>query len=246
MSGYVPGVVAERTQWAPGLVTLRVEAAVAPHRAGQFRNLALEVGGERVKRAYSMASAPGAPLELLLNRVADGVLSPVLTELPVGASLWVDPTPQGFFTLDYVPRARDLWLVATGTGLAPFVALWREGELWRRFERVVVVHGVRTAAELAYRDELSALVQARPGQLSQVSITSREDVSGLLHGRVTTALVDGSLERRAGVCLDPAYSHVLLCGNPAMIDELSTLLAARDLVKHRVRRPGHVSFEKYW
>jgi ferredoxin--NADP+ reductase len=247
MQGWSAGHLIARRDWAPGLSTLTVEAEVEPWIPGQFVNLALEVGGAVERRSYSVASAPGGPLAFLVTEVPGGVLTPSLLRLAPGDPVFVEPKPQGFFTLKWVPPAAELWLVATGTGLGPFLALLASSEPWERFERVVLVHGVREPAHLAHHDELRALVEARAGRFSLVSAVSREPGTGdVLHGRVTTLLGDGSLERVAGVTLDPARSHLMLCGNPAMIEEMTALLAARGLRKHRVRTPGHITFEKYW
>ena len=243
--GHDPGVpgwletkVAGVHTWAPGLVTLTLEARL-DFRAGQFVYLALQAD-TRVSRSYSMASAPGAPLEFFLVGVEGGALSPSLVGLEVGAPVQVQSLVAGHFTLERVPDARDLWLVATGTGLGPYISMLRTDEPWQRFERVIVVHGVRHARHLAYRDEL----QGR--DLTWVPLVSREDCPEALPGRVSDALASGALEARAGVTLDPAHSQVLLCGNPAMIADMRRLLDARGLTRNRPRAPGQVTFEKYW
>jgi ferredoxin--NADP+ reductase len=246
MSGWSEGRLLSRRDWAPGLSTLRVEADVEPFQPGQFVNLSVEGAAEGDRRSYSIASPPGAPLEFLVTEVAGGALTPRLLALEVGDRLLVERKPQGFFTLRWVPPARDLWMVATGTGLGPFLSILKSEEVWQRFERVVVVHGVRDARHFAHQAELEAMKGARPA-LHTVGIVSREaPPPGMLAGRVTTALESGALERAAGSTLDPANVHVMLCGNPAMIDEMMTLLAARGMRKHRVRTPGHISVEKYW
>jgi ferredoxin--NADP+ reductase len=170
-----------------------------------------------------------------------------LLGLGPGDPLLVERKPQGFFTLKWVPEARELWCVATGTGLGPFLSILRSPELWQRFERVVVAHGARDALHLPHRDDLDVLAAEHPGALVSVGLVSREPgTSGLLHGRVTTALADGSLERAAGTSIDANRTHVMLCGNPEMVEEMISLLAARGLKKHRVRNPGHITVEKYW
>lgn len=246
MNGFVEGRVAARRDWAPGLITLTVDAEIEPFVAGQFVNLGLESAGELTRRSYSIASAPGAPLEFYLKEVPAGALTPQLTRLEVGARVLVERKPQGFFTLAYVPQCRELWLVATGTGLGPFVAMLRGSEVWQRFERLSVVHGVRHVEHLSYADELAALATAHRSRLSYTPIVSGGLHGSALPGRVTTAFADGSLEARAGLALDPEKSHLLLCGNPDMILELTAVLAQRGLRKHRVRTPGHISSEKYW
>lgn len=233
-----------RTEWAPGLITLRL--GVEPSfEAGQFFNLALYLDGEFTRRAYSAASAPGEPLEFFIAEVNDGEFSPALFALGEGQHVWVEDKPQGFFTLRYVPDATDLWLVATGTGLGPFIAMLRSGQVWERFRRVVVVHGVRDTAQLAYRAELAAWSEQRA--LGVVTCLSRAAAAPpLLHGRVTQALANGSLEAAAGISISPEHSHIMLCGNPEMVAEMSALLHERGLSKHRQRKPGHITTEKYW
>ncbi len=236
-------VVAKRI-WAPGLATLQLRAETERFEAGQFFNLGLIVDGELERRAYSASSAPGSPLEFFIARVDDGAFSPALFALREGDSLWVERKPQGFFTLRYVPQAKHLWLIATGTGLGPFIAMLRSGELWSRFERVIVVHGVRDASQQAYQNELAELSQQH--KVALVTCASRVTGPDLVAGRVTRALSDGSLEASAGAGIRPEDSHVMLCGNPAMIGEMTDLLKARGLAKHRVRKPGHITTEKYW
>ena len=246
MNGFEQGRVAARHDWAPGLITLTVDATIEPFNAGQFVNLGLELNGEFVRRSYSIASVPGAPLEFYLKEVPGGALTPHLTRLQHGATVWVERKPQGFFTLAYVPPCRELWLVATGTGLGPFLAMLRGTELWQRFERVSVVHGARLPAHLSYAEELAALSAKHAGRLSYTQLVSGGQHGSALPGRVTTAFADGTLEARAGLTLDPERSHLLLCGHPDMILELTAVLANRGLRKHRVRTPGHITSEKYW
>jgi ferredoxin/flavodoxin---NADP+ reductase len=226
-------------------LTLRV-AARPTFRPGQFMNLGLQLPSGFVSRSYSLASAPGEELEVLLARVGEGALTPALFDLAVGAELSLDPKPQGFFTFDYVPPHRELWMLATGTGLGPFISMLRSGEAFARAERVVLVHGARTAADLAYRAELEELVRDKAGGFVYVPVLSRKPEPDLLQGRLTGALASGQLEQRAGLKLAPEASHVLLCGNPAMIDEVIAQLAERGLRRHRQRNPGHITTEKYW
>jgi ferredoxin--NADP+ reductase len=246
MSGWSEGRLVSRRDWAPGLSTLRVEADIEAFSPGQFVNLSVRGAADDDRRSYSLASPPGSALEFLVTEVRGGRLTPTLFALVPGDPVLVERKPQGFFTLRWVPPARDVWMVATGTGLGPFLSIVKSGELWARFERVVLVHAVREAAHLAHRAELDALAAARPS-LSLVRIVSREHADApLLAGRVTSALGDGSLERAAGVSLDPAHSHVMLCGNPQMIEDMTERLALRGMRKHRVRSPGHITVEKYW
>lgn len=235
-----------RKDWAEGLTTFRFDVTIADFEPGQFVNVAVDESKPSDRRSYSVASAPGAPLELYVTRVPGGTLSPGLFEKKLGDAVLVSSNASGFFTLDWVPQARDLWLISTGTGLGPFVSMVRSGKLWPRFERVVVVNGVRMAAHLGYRDELVAMTHEPDRELRYVPLVTREDVPEALRARVPAAIASGELERHAGVELSPDHSHVMLCGNPDMIKETLEALAARGLRKHKRREPGHVSMEKYW
>lgn len=237
--------VVRRRDWAPGLMTLAL-AERPQFRPGQFMNLGLHLPGGFVSRSYSLASAPGRELEVLLARVGEGALTPALFELQVGAAVSLDPKPQGFFTFDYVPPHRELWLLATGTGLGPFLSMLRSGQAFERAERVLLVHGTRGPTELAHRDELTALVTERAEKFRYLPVLSREAEAGSMHGRVTHVLESGELERRADTKIQAESSHIMLCGNPAMIDEVTAQLLARGLRRHRQRTPGHITTEKYW
>jgi ferredoxin--NADP+ reductase len=243
---WVKGRVTDRRDWDEGLCSLFVDAPLGSFRPGQFINVGLSLGGQRVRRAYSPASAPGAPLELYLVRVPGGALSPHLYRLQIGDELDVDTEAHGFFVLSELPRARDLWLLATGTGLGPYLAMLRDGAILDSFERVTLVHGVRRAAQLGYREELVALERSSSMKFRYLAATSRDESAQALHGRITSLYRSGELERAAACPLAPQVAHVMLCGNPDMISEMMTHLALKGLKKHRRREPGHITTEKYW
>jgi ferredoxin--NADP+ reductase len=247
MNGWVGASLLARHDWADGLATFRFDAELEPFEPGQWLKIALTIEGERVSRAYSLASAPGQAPELFLNRVAEGVFTPALFQLAPGARVEIQTKAQGFFTPKWLPPAEDLWMVATGTGLAPYISWLRIASTWESFRRIVVVHGVRSASQLAYRDEIHEHARKHDERLTWVPVVSREpEAPDVVHGRVTSALESGELEDRAGLALDAARSHVLLCGNPEMIREMTELLARRGLVRHRQRKPGHVTAESFW
>jgi ferredoxin--NADP+ reductase len=235
-------------EWAPGLRSLRLDGRVGPFRAGQFVNLALDLDGQRVQRSYSLASPPGAPPELLLVEVPGGRLTPALFARRVGDPVLLCPQAAGHFTLELVPSAPLLWLLCSGTGLAPYLSMLRTEEPWARFGRVVLVHAVSARAHLACGEELEALGAAHGGRLTRVPVVSRErDLPpGHLAGRIPALLQSGALEAQAGAVIDPAGSQVLVCGNPGLIAEVRALLEARGLRKNRRREPGQLTTEAYW
>lgn len=244
---WVESRIARRHDWAEGLISLTLDVVVSPFVPGQYVNLGLDLAGTRVKRSYSLASGAGEPSEFYLSEVPGGVLTPDLFARGEGDSLWIDDRPLGFFTLQQVPEARHLWLFATGTGLGPFVAMLKGEEIWRRFSRIVLAHGVRQRSHLGYSESLAGWARERAPQFSYLPLITREPAPpGALHGRLPQLIESGALEASAGLRLEPEGTHVLLCGNPNMLSDAQTALAARGLVKHRPRKPGHVSVESYW
>ncbi|MBV8032700.1 MAG: ferredoxin--NADP reductase [Betaproteobacteria bacterium] len=241
---WLAGRVVENRHWTETLFSLRVEGAPLEFEAGQFVRLALDVDGERVARAFSFVNPPSDPVHEFFGVVVpEGPLSPRLARLAPGQTLYLAKRAAGFLVLSEVPDAQTLWLLATGTGLAPFLSILRTDAPWRRFRRVVLVHAVRFARELVYQELISGL--KRP-EFSYLSFVSREAHAGSLAGRIPAAIADGRLEAAAAVPLAAADSHVMLCGNPDMLRDAQAALAERALRKHRRRAPGHITVESFW
>jgi ferredoxin--NADP+ reductase len=246
MSGWLDGRVLENRQWTDTLFSLRVAAPRLPFEAGQFVRIALDIGGERIPRPFSFVNAPEDPvLEFYGVIVPGGPLSPHLARLKAGDPLYVADNPAGWLILTEVPAAEDLWLVATGTGIAPFLSILRTEEPWQRYKRVILVHGVRNANELVYGDLINRLMLAHSGKLSYVRFVSREQLPGVLAGRIPAAVGDGRLEA-AAAAISPERSQFMLCGNPDMLKDMAVALAGRGLKKHRRRSPGQITVESFW
>ena len=247
MPKWCPAVVAAKKVWTDGLFTLAIKTdGVQPFAAGQFLHLALGDEAERVNRPYSVASPHGEDLEFFIVRVDEGELTPRLWNLDVGDSVDVSERAAGSFTLKKTPDAEILWLVSTGTGLAPYIAMLRTDEPWERFEKVVVVHGVRYEVDLAYTEELKTLEEKFAGRFKLVQSLTRENKDGVLHGRIPNLVEDGTLEEFVGWKMNKDNSSVLLCGNPAMLDDMESKLGEREMKKHRSKSPGQIVLERYW
>ena len=251
MSKWVQGTVVGRRDWADNLYSLEVAAPEVGFTAGQFARLALPAppgaAEPMLGRPYSFVNPPDrAPHEFYIVTVPEGPLTPRLAQLRVGDPLWLLRTANGFFSVAEVPAADVLWCLATGTGLAPFLSILRTPEPWQRFGRVVLVHAVRRTCELTYRDTLADIAAAHPGAFTRVSMVSREAHPGALAGRIPAAIEDGRLEAAAGVALTVANSQLMLCGNPAMVEDAKKVLVARGLRRHRRREPGQITAESYW
>ena len=215
--------------------------------AGQFVRLAIETTGELIARPFSFVNAPQDPvMEFYGIVVPEGPLSPQLARLAPGERLQVATNPAGFLVLSEIPEAQSLWLISTGTGIAPFLSILQTETPWKRFRNVVLVHAVRHARELVYRDLIGGKLKDQPGQFHYVTLVSREEAPGALTGRIPAALRDGRLEAAAGVELGAQTSQVMLCGNPDMLKDTTAALDERGMRKHRRRSPGHISLESFW
>ncbi|MFI7966598.1 ferredoxin--NADP reductase, partial [Acinetobacter baumannii] len=197
--------------------------------AGQFARIGLKVGDELVVRAYSVVSSPfDETLEFFSIVVPDGAFTSNLQHLKVGDELYLEKIPYGYLTLARCqqPLPHDLWLLATGTGLAPFLSMLQDFETWSNYQKINLVYSVRTAAELAYVDRIQEIAETfGEGHLGFkfIPIITR-DPSTPLHERLPVLIENGELEKVAGLELSPASSHVMLCGNPQMVDDTKEAL----------------------
>ena len=246
MSDWVKGRVTAKKNWGEHLFSLQFEAPMGEFKAGQYAKVALDLGETRVGRPYSLVNAPHQrPLEIYFNEVPEGPLSPRLSALDMGDPLWLCSKARGVFTMDNVVARRHLWLLATGTALGVYLSILRTNEPWDLFERVVLVHGVRNRAELSYAKTVAEVQEARGEQFVFVPTLSRERTAGILNGRITHLLENGALEERAGIRIHADDSHLMLCGNSEMIEDVRALLEHRGLRRHRRHDPGHYTTEQY-
>lgn len=222
---------------------------------GQFARIGIrKESGEVIWRAYSIVSAPHeAFLEFFLVILPTGEFSSRVGRFNIGDELLVEQMPQGFLTVDRFRqpgREQDLWLIATGTGLAPYVSMLRDEAIWTRFEHIVLVLSVRERHDLGYTEELEQLAaaHAKPGmaKFHFVKTLTRDTLHGAQRGRVNALLESGALEAAAGVRLSDARSRFMLCGNPEMVESMRALLKSRGFRMNRKLEPGHIIVENYW
>jgi len=246
MSSWLEGRVLENRHWTDTLFSLRVAAPRLGFAAGQFVRIALDIGAERVARPFSFVNAPEDPvMEFYGVVVPEGPLSPRLAELSAGERLYVADNPAGFLVLAEVPPAEDLWMLATGTGIAPFLSILRTEEPWERYRRVILVHAARYAKELVYGDLILEFQGKFGNKFKSIKFVSREQAPDTLAGRIPGAIRDGRLEK-AGGAISPERSRFMLCGNPGMLKDVTAALAGRGFRKHRRRAPGHITVESFW
>jgi len=243
---WLSGKIVEKTQWNERLFSLRIQADFNGFLSGQFVRVALDIDGERVARPYSLVNTPEDNLlEIYFDIVPEGPLSPKLAELDVDDEICVTSKANGFLTVDEVPECKHLWLFATGTGVGPFLSILKNQETWQRFEKIVLAYSVRDLSELAYRERIAEIEKQHADQFVFVPVVTRENAEGAMSKRIPDGIEDGSLEGRAGISINQTDSHIMMCGNSAMISDVTACLEKRGLRKHRRREPGHITTEKY-
>jgi ferredoxin--NADP+ reductase len=221
---------------------------------GQFARLGVRGAGsdEIVWRAYSIASAHyDEHLEFFSVVVPGGAFTSRLSKLSEGDEILVERKSYGFLTTDRFEAGRDLWMLATGTGLAPFLSILHDLATWESYDNLVLVQSVRTQPELAYEDlirgfESSEYYAELAHKLRYARIVTREPVPGTLRDRVTKLLANGVLEENIGLRLDHERSRIMLCGNPEMVEDSRKLLIERGFRLSRRGEPGHLAVENYW
>ena len=263
-------VLASRIEVAPGLVIIRVVPdgwELADFLPGQFAVLGLPGSSPRdpfadpedppaepdklIRRSYSIASSSRAReyLEFYVALVHSGTLSPRLFALKEGDRLFLGRKFTGLFTLDKVPQDQHLILIATGTGIAPYMSMLRTDIPLEATRRFAVLHGARHSWDLGYRSELLALQSLCPN-FTYLTVVSRPE--GELEpwphasGYVQDLWRSGELEASWGFKPPPADTHIFLCGNPSMVDQMSQILQGEGFREHSRKEPGQIHVERYW
>jgi ferredoxin/flavodoxin---NADP+ reductase len=219
---------------------------------GHFTMIGLrQESGKPLLRAYSIASANYEEhLEFLSIKVQDGPLTSRLQHIKVGDTIVVGRKPTGTLLIDYLLPGKNLYLLGSGTGMAPYMSIVRDPETYERFEKVILVHGVREVSELAYHDYLSYelpdhefLGEMVARQMLYYPTVTREAFKN--QGRITTLLETGKLQTDLGLpAFSPEFDRVMICGSPEMLRDLKHMMEKRGFVEGNTTKPGDFVIER--
>ncbi|MEN9464429.1 MAG: hypothetical protein RL217_610 [Pseudomonadota bacterium] len=218
---------------------------------GFFTMIGLEIAGKPLMRAYSIASANyEEEMEFFSIKVQDGPLTSHLQNLKVGDKLLVGAKPVGTLITDNLLPGKNLYLLSTGTGLAPFMSIIKDLEVYEQFDKVILTHGVRWVSELAYQDRIQNELPNSEffgdivrDKLIYYPTVTREPFRN--QGRLTTLLGNGKLAQDIGLPpLNVETDRFMLCGSPAMLADLTQLLDSLGFKESRAGEIGHYVIER--
>ena len=269
--------VIEVTRWAPTLLSFKVTRPDGfKFTAGQFVRLGIhgkdlqyfaqnhetkliisETQGQPIDldgyvfRAYSVASSPYDEfIEFFSVVIPEGEFTSKVNHIQVGDSLLLNTTPFVYLTLAryQLPLPNDLWLLATGTGLAPFLSILKTIDVWQQYQRIILVYSARTSQELAYQAQISSIKSIygdNGAAFVFLPIVTREADYAGEKARIPNLILSSKLTELVGQKLDKERSHVMLCGNPQMVEDTKEALKSIGLTMNR-RGEGNIAVENYW
>jgi ferredoxin--NADP+ reductase len=271
MGREINAIVGDTTLVAPETLILRVIPdgwELGDYEPGQFSVLGLPLSAPRIPisdpeeeapedpdqivvRAYSIASSSKEKeyLEFYISLVRSGALTPRIFALQRGDGIHLGPRFSGMFTLDQVPEESNLILIATGTGLAPYMSMIRSTADPKSPRKIAIIHGASHSWDLGYRSELTTLDRMMDNFYYIPVITRPDDETipwGGESGYIQELWKRGVVEERCGFTPGPDNSHIFLCGNPNMVTETTALLEADGFKQHERKSPGEIHLEKYW
>jgi len=263
-------IVSQKIEVSPGLIILRVVPQgweLPDYKAGQFTVLGLPGTAKRhpfsdpetplddpeklIRRAYSVSSASVNKeyVEFYITMVRSGALTPRIFALETGDPIFLSQKFSGMFTLEMVEPDANIILLATGTGLAPYMSMLRDNLPCNAERRYVIVHGARHSWDLGYRSELNTIANVC-SNFTYIPAITRPDKEHITWGGESGYIQDlwenGVIQRKAGLKPKPENTHIFLCGNPAMIDGMVSRLTEEGYTEHSKKSPGQIHLERYW
>ncbi|CAL4324661.1 FAD-binding oxidoreductase [Buchnera aphidicola] len=249
MTEWVNAKVIKNKKWNQKLFKIILHAPISPFIAGQFSKFSIKNHeNKNIYRIYSYVNAPNnTNLEFCITRIPNGIMTNQLYRLKPGDIINISKYSAGFFTINEIPSCEILWMFATGTAVGPFCSILQDGKGLDKFKKIILTYATKYKDELIYKKLIQKIQKKYYNKLILQTITSQEKDPGSLQGRIPKLLKNQAIENNVGYIMHKNNSHVMLCGNPDMVkDTTSVLIKYKNLQKHFRRKPGHISQENYW
>ena len=249
-SKFTEEIVLDVTRHTPKLLTFTISRPETYRfSAGQFSRLGFRDGNGYIWRAYSIMSAEYSDiLEYFAVLIPDGPMSAYFMQMKAGDTILLDKNATGFLLPERFIDGRELVMLCTGSGIAPFLSILEQPEVWQKFERLVLVHSVSYAEELIFRNRLDELadhplVGEYFTKFSFLPVLTREKNDGVLHKRLPELLTGGQLSEALELPFTPEHTRFMLCGNPDMVKDTFQALLNMGFSMHRNKNPGQILME---
>ncbi|VFP83862.1 ferredoxin--NADP reductase [Buchnera aphidicola] len=238
----------ELKKWKNNLFTLVIQAPINSFIAGQFTKLSyINSKKQRIQRAYSFINPPNNKnLEFYILLIQKGKLTPQLYDI-YNHDIFIAKNSFGFFTIEELPSKENIWMIATGTALGPYCSILQYENVLKKFNKIILIYAVKYSVDLNYLSLFKKIKKIYKDKIIIKIILSQEKNKKYLHGRIPDLINSGKLEKSIHEPLNADTSHVMLCGNPNMIQDTQKILfSLKNMKKHFRRNPGHITSENYW
>lgn len=237
----------DRNEFKAGQYTTIGLQAKEPRSANSIQPMENLPGDELIKRPYSIASAKHETrnFEFYISQVKSGQLTPRLFNLTQGRRMWVDKSILGVFDLNETPEDCNIVMVATGTGLAPYISFLRSHINDHKDIKLAVIHGAAYPWDLGYYSELTFIDNSFSNFFYFPTLLKADESWTGLRGYIEKHLESGYIQEKSGIDINPRKTHFYLCGNPKMVESVSGFLFERNYSKHTYTKPGALHVEEY-
>lgn len=250
MTEWIIGKIIKVTHWNQNLFSIVVHASINNFYAGQYTKISIKIDGKRIQRAYSFVNSPNDKnLEFYLINIPFGKLSSKLFFMNPNSELMISKKSSGLFTLNEIPNCTNLWMLATGTAIGPYLSMLKDikNKNLLRFKKIILVYAVRYASDLSYIKEMNDLKNLYLKKLTIITVVSREKVLNSLSGRIPNLIENRKLEQLVKLNITD-NSHIMICGNPGMVRDTQNFLIKNRNMKKKLSqtKEGDITTENYW
>ncbi|CAL4324295.1 ferredoxin--NADP reductase [Buchnera aphidicola] len=227
------------------ILTAKIDCFIA----GQFSKILIKKKNKNIQRAYSFVNAPKKKkIEFYITLVKKGEMSNELKNLNDTDKIFVSKQSFGYFTLIEIKKSfENLWMISTGTGIGPYLSILQEKKNLQKFKKIILIQSVRYFSDLIYLSKIKKLKKIYKKKLIVKISISREKKKNFLNKRLTKLLKNKFFEKSLNIKMNKKNSHIMLCGNPNMVQDVQKwLINKKKMTKNLRKFPGNITIEKYW